>query len=133
MPRTTTIGDDLVQRLINRDGTESLAFYDLSDCQLYGRRFKRRLTGTLASAAQSAGCIPIVYQAIHWFCLVYMPVWPLGTYVVMPELECDDPDGDAEQYRGIRIPSDGGQIAFQYAVLIALVSCAAFAVRQFVV
>ena len=132
MPRSTRIEDDLVQRLINRDGTESLVFYDVSDCQLYGRRHNRRLAGALASGAESAGCIPIVYQAVHWFCLVYMPVWPLGTYVVIPERECDDPDGDADQYRDIRIATDRGQIAFQYSVLVTVACCVAYTVRQLV-
>ena len=107
------IGDDVVARLIDGTDTETLAFYDVSDCQIYGRKHSRKITGALADAADSAGCEPLVYQAVLWWCLVYMPVVPLGTYFVMPCIECDDPDGDAEQYRGVRAQQDSLQIVVQ--------------------
>jgi hypothetical protein len=30
---------------------------------------------------------------------------------------CDDPDGDAGQYRAVRLPMDWSQVAFHYAVV----------------
>ena len=122
------ITDAIVQRLIDGTDTETLVFYDVSDCQIYGSKHRRNLSGALAEDAANAGCEPTAYQTILWFCLVYMPVWPLGTYFVMPCLDCDDPDGDAEQYRGVRAASDTGQIMFHYSVMAALIVAAGVAV-----
>ena len=47
------------------------------------------------------------------------PVWPLGTYFIIPCAECDDPDGDADQYRGIRAKWDTTQIIVHYWALAA--------------
>lgn len=117
------MSDEIVDRLLEGDDVTRLAFYDVSDCQLYGRKYKRLLKGAMADKAQEAGCYPKVYQAIHWFCLAYMPVWPLGTYVVMQEKICDDPDGDADQYRCVRVATDVKQIAWHYCA-VALVLAA---------
>ncbi len=110
--------DDIVRRLIDGTDIEILAFYDVSDCQIYGRKHRRRLSGTLAAEAESAGCAPTAYQTVLWFCLVYMPVWPLGTYFVMPFAEHDGFDDDAERYRGIRVNCDASQISFHYAIML---------------
>ncbi len=59
------------------------------------------LTASLADDAKSAGCEPVVYQSVLWWCFVYMPVVPRSVYFVLPCIECDDPDGDAIQYRAI--------------------------------
>lgn len=126
-PRTETdppdppINDGIVRRLIDGADTETLIFYDVSDCQIYGHKHKRKLTGTLATDAESAGCIPIVYQSVLWFCLVFVPVWPLGTYFIIPRAECDDPDGDADQYRGIRAQWDSSQVIAHCGALVACV------------
>ena len=122
------ISDDIVARLIDRTDTETLAFYDVSDCQIYGRKHRRKLTGTLADAADNAGCERSVYQTVLWWCFVYMPVFPLGVYFVIPSIKCDDPDGDAEQYRGVRAPWDSWQIAFHYAVMLSLLVAGGVAV-----
>jgi hypothetical protein len=122
------ITDAVVRRLIDGTDTETLAFYDVSDCQIYGAKHRRNLTGSLVNDAEAAGCEPTAYQTILWFCLVYMPVWPLGTCFVMPCIECDDPDGDAEQYRGVRAKWDNGQIARRYIVMATLLAAAGFAV-----
>ena len=116
------ITDEIVARLIDGADTESLAFYDVSDCQIYGRKYLRKLTGPLADAADAAGCARTVYQTVLWSCLVYMPVFPLGVYFVIPCLECDDPDGDAVQYRGIRARWDAWQIVFHYSVMLSLMA-----------
>lgn len=116
----SAITDALVQQLIAGSNIEDLVFYDVSDCQLYGRKHLRRLTGELARNADAAGCEVVVYQCVLWWCLVFIPVRPLGVYVVLPRRECDDPDGDADQYRGLRVQWDWSQIAFQYLITFML-------------
>ena len=111
------ISPAIVGRLIAGSETEDLVFYDLSDHQLYGRKNRIRLTGEAAKLAEDAGCDPIVYQSVLWWCLVFIPLVPLGVFAVIPKLECDDPDGDADQYRGIRMAWDWNQIGIQYGVV----------------
>ena len=115
--------DATIRRLIAGRDTEDIVVYDVSDCQLYGRRCRQRLAGELAQAAEAAGCEPVVYQSVYWFTLAYIPFKPLGTYLVLPRQTCDDPDGDAEQYRAVRLPMDWGQVAFHYAVVPVLLAC----------
>ena len=115
------VTDALIQQLIAGSGIEDLVFYDVSDCQLYGRKHLRPLTGEFARSAVDAGCEPVVFQSVLWLTLVFIPVWPLGVYVVLPRRECDDPDGDAEQYRGLRVPWDENQIAYHYLITFVLV------------
>jgi hypothetical protein len=116
-PRSGDIDADIIERLIDGNGTQNLAFYDVSDHQLYGRKKRRRLTGEIAKRAADARCDTIVYQSVLWWCFVFIPIVPLGVYAVIPKLECDDPDGDADQYRGIQIDWDWRQIAIQYAIV----------------
>lgn len=118
VPVETPISDAIVRRLIDGIGIEVLAFYDVSDCQIYGRKYRRLLSGVLASDAESAGCAPTVYQAIHWICLAFIPVWPLGTFVVMPFAEYDDLEDEAVRYRAIRTAWDSGQVAIHYAAML---------------
>lgn len=115
--------DASVRRLIAGREVEKIVIYDVSDCQLYGSRHRQRLTGELAHSAEEAGCEPVVYQSIYWFTLVGIPVWPMATFLVLPRQTCDDPDGDAEQYRAVRVPMDWGQVAFHLVVVPALVAC----------
>lgn len=115
--------DTSIRRLIAGREVEDIVIYDVSDCQLYGSRRSQRLTGELAHSAEAAGCKPVVYQSIYWFTLVYIPVWPMATFLVLPRQTCDDPDGDAEQYRAVSVPMDWGQVAFHLAVVPALVAC----------
>ena len=115
--------DAAIRQLIAGRAVEDIVVYDVSDCQLYGRRRRQWLAGELAQAAEAAGCRPVVYQSVYWFTLAYIPVRPLGTFLVMPRQTCDDPDGDAEQYRAVRLPMDWGQVAFHYAVVLMLLAC----------
>ena len=127
-PKTNTaivpdeISPALVERLIKGNGTEVLVFYDVSDYQLYGRKKRTRLTGDMAKLATDAGCDTIVFQSVLWWCFVFIPVVPLGVFAVIPKLECDDPDGDADQYRGIRLDWDWKQIGLQYGLVVGAAS-----------
>lgn len=115
--------DTTIQQLIAGREVVDIVVYDVSDCQLYGRRRCQRLSDELAQAAEAVGCLPLVYQSVYWFTLAYIPVRPLGTYLVLPRKTCDDPDGDAEKYRAVRLPMDWGQVAFHYAVVLVLLIC----------
>lgn len=122
--QTPIISDEIVSLLIDGNETETLAFYDVSDTQIYGRKNRRDLRRSLSDAAEAEGCFPTAYQTIHWLCFVHFPVWSLATYVVMPCKECDDPDGDADQYRAIRVQTDISQITLHssvaYSILIGI-------------
>ncbi|MFY9254338.1 MAG: hypothetical protein WAO83_12840 [Fuerstiella sp.] len=54
------ISDPIVRRLIDGAGTETLASYDESACQIYGRKHRRKLSDALAVEAESVGCVPTV-------------------------------------------------------------------------
>jgi len=114
--------DVLIRRLIAGSDVEEIVVYDVSDCQLYGRRYRLKLTGDLALSAEDAECEPVVYQSVYWFTLAYFPFKPLGTYLVLPRKTCDDPDGDADQYRAVRLATDWRQIAVHYIIAVLLMS-----------
>ena len=114
------ITDATVRQLINGDNVEILAFYDVSDRQVYGRKHRRNLEGLLAAGAQSVGYAPRVYQTVLWFCIAYLPIWPMATYFVMPFSEYDDSHDEAVRYRAVLAPSDPSQIASQSVVLCSI-------------
>ena len=114
--RHSPITDDDVSRLIVGTDVETLTFCDLSDNLLYGRKHRRSLTGSLADSAKSAGCEPVVYQSVLWWCFAFIPVVARGVYFVLPCVECDDLDGDSEQYRAIPAPWDSSQVTRHYLV-----------------
>lgn len=116
---------DIIERLVAGQGVEDLVFYDVSDQQLYGRKNCQRLTGEVARRASESGYDTIVFQSVLWWCLVFIPIVPLSVYTVIPKLECDDPDGDAAQYRGIPLGWDWRQITIQYmivAIILGLIA-----------
>jgi hypothetical protein len=115
------ITDAVVQRLISGLETEEIVVYDVSDCQLYGEKHYRKLTGQWAQAAEQAGCEAEVYQSIYWWTLAYIPIWPKGTFQVIRLRVCDDPDGDADKYRAIRVPMDRWQAATHRLIGFTLV------------
>jgi hypothetical protein len=127
-----TDGDGMIRRLIAGQDIDDLIVYDVSDCQLYGQKRFRRLTGEFAAAAEANACMPEVYQSVYWFTLAYMPLKPLGVFLALPRQSCDDPDGDALQYRVLRLPTDRLQIALPYAVGV-LILAASGALLRFLV
>lgn len=119
-PSTVPQFDDIVDRLITASNVEDLVFYDVSDCNLYGRKNSQRLSGNVADRATAAGCDTLVYQSVLWWCIVFVPVFPLGVYTVIQKLECDDPDGDADQYRAIRVAWDRQQVGTQFLIVASI-------------
>ena len=123
----TPVPDRIVRQLLAGNDIETLSFYDVSDIQIYGRKHLRRLSGFQADMAQEVGCEPLVYQAVLWWCFVYIPIVPLKVYFVIPCLECDDPDDDAEQFRGVQAPWDSNQVTIHFMVttllLLAVAVC----------
>jgi hypothetical protein len=120
-PQETTLDDEpLIRRLTTGTDTEDIAVYDVSDRQLYGCRNYRQLTGEFAQLAALAGCRPEVYQCVYWLTLAFFPIRPLGTFLVLPRQECDDSDGDAQQYRAVRMPMDWGQVSRHYLVAFTI-------------
>src|SRR5690606_38968616 len=100
---------DLWSRLVRGENVEEFRVYDVSDRILYGSKDRRELPDPLATLARSSGLEPVVYQSIYWFCIVFIPFYPLGTYSVIPYADFDEED-DAERYRGIRIEWDWKQV-----------------------
>lgn len=108
----------MVRELIAGDNTETIVLYYVSGMQIYGIKSPRRFGGELAESAIAADCEPFVFQTVLWWCFVFVPVFPKGTYVVLPCVESDDRDADL--YRAIRIATDYAQIAFHYTIVFVL-------------
>ena len=51
--------------------------------RFYGWARRRSLDGRRAWEAEASGYLPFTYQSAKWFVFLYMPVLPLGTYIVM--------------------------------------------------
>jgi hypothetical protein len=114
------IDASVIERLVTGSGTEDLVVYDVSDHQLYGQKHRQLLSGDAARRAAEAGFDGKVYQSVLWWCLVVIPVFPLGVYAVIPKTICDDPDGDADQYRVVRLQWDYRQVVFQYCLVFGV-------------
>jgi hypothetical protein len=109
-----TSSPELLSQLIAGVSTEELVVYDVSDRHVYGCKHKSKLKFSLAKLAVASGYIPVAYQAIHWWCFVYIPVVPLGTYVVLERI--GNEDSDAEICRGIQIDMDWRQAFLHWCV-----------------
>jgi hypothetical protein len=109
-----------IRRLVDGQDVEEIVVCDVSDCQLYGWRDHEQLDDALAAKAEAAGFLPEVFQGVYWFTLVYFPLVPLGTYLVLERQTVDGPDGDADRYRAVRLAMDPAQVAWHYAIAIGL-------------
>ena len=130
-PTDSPISPELLRQLLAGEGTRDLVMGDHSDIQLYGAKHRTRLTGSMAAQAEQAGLEPQVYQAVVWWCLVFVPIWPQTTCLVLeqkePENIADVPEVD--RFRILPIARDHGQIRRHYrnaavflVVSIALIS-----------
>ena len=62
------------------------------------------LVALLPKRMIDAGLEPVVWQAIEWVCLAFVPVFPLGTRIVASSRD-DSPNGD-DYGRSIPIAMD---------------------------
>ena len=119
------IADEIVDDLIRGNTAKTIHIEDVSDCHLYGCKHRRELGDERGAAATSQGLSPEIYQSTYWFCLVYLPVYPIATYAVIPFQDCEDSDSDVDQYRCIEVKTDWVQIG--WTALLAWGSVAAVA------
>ncbi len=115
----STLSTDIRVKLVEGDSTEEFVVYVVSDKHIYGCKHKSRLRFSLAKIAVKNGFVPGTYQAIHWLCFAYIPVVPLGTYVVIDRIANDDSDVDI--YRGYRIEMDWRQAIFHWCMAAAVI------------
>lgn len=116
-----------IDRLVRGHGVRVFHIYDVSDCQLYGCKHKRALPFSLARLVVTDGYAPVLYQSVYWFCLVYVPILPFGTYLILTQRDELQAKSDAEVYRGVRIPTDWNQVASHWAISCAVIGVAAIA------
>ena len=110
----------VIESLVTGTGTEDLVVDDLSAHQLYGQKHRQLLSGDTAMRAADAGFEGTVYHSVLWWCLGFTPVIPLGVYAVISKTLCDDPYGDAFQYRAVRLQWDYRQVLFQYLLVLGV-------------
>ncbi len=112
---------ELVARLIAGDTVEEFRLNEATDIQLYGEKHREVLAQPFNNQAVELGFEPVVYQAILWFCLVYFPLIPRGTYLILPYADEDSPGGDdCERYRGIKVATDWHQVCCHYLIAYGL-------------
>jgi hypothetical protein len=122
-PRADSVSDrkvvtyERMEQLVRGQETEEIAINDVSDFNLYGRKHRQGLPGSLHDEALERGFEPYIHQAVFWFCLVGLPLVPRGTYLVLSYKEpTDDDQYDCECYRALRIECDWSQIYVHYAI-----------------
>ena len=93
-PTLPHIDDEVLSTLLtNETASRDDVFGAVADVNLYGFKHRRTLSGAAAQRMIDAGLEPTVRQAVEWWCLVFVPVFPIGTRIVA--LYRDDlPDGD---------------------------------------
>src|SRR5688572_16868576 len=76
--------DRLLERLVRGENVDELSISDVSDFHLMGRKHWRRLPERLQAEARQAGLESYAYQSVWWFCVLCWPVFPCGTYLIIP-------------------------------------------------
>lgn len=99
--------DAVVDLLLDDTFSRHVISSDVDDVNLYGSKYRRRIAGAAGERLMQNGLEPVVYQAINWWCLVFVPLVPLGTYAVADykELLADGTD----QSRTFRVQMDWSQ------------------------
>lgn len=113
------ITDEIVRQLITGEGTEDLVISDLADCQLYGWKYRRRLTNEQRESAIHHGFDPVVYQSIYWWTIAGFPVNPRQSYYVLPYRESVD-GLDTDRYRCLVSPQQAWQVATHFGLGIGI-------------
>lgn len=84
--------DDLAALLTDQAASRHEVFGDMADVNLYGYKHRRALAGAAAQKMIDAGLDPTVHQAVEWWCLAFVPVYPRETRIVAPYREMLDGD-----------------------------------------
>ena len=126
-PDFTLMSDgDLVDRLLDDAVSHHVISSDVDDVNLYGSKHKRRIAGAAAERLMQSGLEPEVYQAVSWWCLVFVPLVPLGTYAVADFTELL-PDGD-DHSRCVRVQMDWSQAILHAMMGITVVGIVGLAI-----
>ncbi|QEG40193.1 hypothetical protein UC8_21990 [Roseimaritima ulvae] len=110
---------DLVDRLLDDAISHHVISSDVDDVNLYGSKHRRRVAGPTADRLTQSGLEPEIYQAVSWWCLVFIPLVPLGTYAVADFRELL-PDGD-DHSRCFRVQMDWSQATLHAMIGMAVV------------
>lgn len=93
-PKLADVADEeLAALLTDEAASRHDVFGDVADVNFYGFKHRRTLSGAAAQRMIDAGLEPTVRQAVEWWCLVFVPVFPIGTRIVASYRD-HLPDGD---------------------------------------
>lgn len=121
LPKFSTLSDDdLVNQLLDEAESRHFISSDVDDYNFYGSKFKRRMTGPAAERLIQNGLLPEVYQAVYWWCLVFIPILPKGTYAVVDFKEmlpdCND------HSRAFEVQMDWSQVVSHALIAATILS-----------
>lgn len=116
----SVITHELIKRLISGEDIETLVIPKRSNMEIYGNKHRRILTGDVALSAEASGCIPEVYQAIYWVCFASIPIWPVGTFAIMPCKTDGMLESGSSVYRAIRLRTDIFQLILHLTFVILM-------------
>lgn len=86
-----------------------------------GTTAKRCLRGANSERLAENGLVPNVYLAIRWWCLLFIPIFPLGAYAVSDYKSLKRPFSDPHS-RAFPVAMDWRQVRLQGAIGIAILA-----------
>ncbi len=119
--RRPRIANEVIASLIAGGEIEIVECLDLAGPHLVGGKFRQRLNAEQAKRASEFGGDSLVFQSVLWWCLLFIPIRPLGVYVVLPYLDFDEKDFP-KRYRAVRVDWDMWQIAVHYSFFIVFLA-----------
>ena len=126
------ITKEIIERLLSGVDTTDVPIGDVSDEQLYGRKFRLRLNGQWKESASEVGCDHEVYQSILWWTLAYIPIVPLKSFYVMPYREWKEDYPDMDVYRCLPAPTLTTQIVIHYLIGLIVIGVSALLILTLV-
>jgi len=122
LPRFASTSDDELARRILEERESPRSRWDFS--AIIGSRFRRKLQGVEADRLVDSGLVPEVYQGIRWWCLLFIPLVPIGTCAVADYKQIDRPFSD-DHSRSFPVAMDwfqtGVHVMIGLSVLLAIV------------
>ena len=102
------ISQQLIEQMLRAHGTTDLVDKGFANQRLWGKWYRRKLTGEFATMASKQGLDLEVYQAVDWFAFYGIPLSYRGTYLVIPYVMYEhDPD---DRFRVLRTSDCPAQI-----------------------